>query len=159
MRKIHITRLATVAGALAIASVASAADPSAATSKVKMHFTKPTPEMMAKYGNQAAAPQTGMRAFVDPSTGKLRDATQADLDESAAASAAAAKKTAKVAAPVAQKRGNGTRVALDASYLSYAVATIGPDGKVKQECVEQQPDEKAALRTAAAQQGADRHEK
>jgi hypothetical protein len=47
---------------------------------------------------------------------------------------------------------------LDESYLSYAVATVGKDGKIKQACVDQQPNQQAALEVAA-KSGVDSHEK
>ena len=169
MRKIHITRFATAAGitsAIAIASVAFAADQKPATNKVTVKFVTAPPALMAKYGTDSTPSQTGMRAYVDADTKQLRAATQAELNESAAASAApaAAKRSASVAkvssGPIAEKLANGaTRVALDESYLSYAVANIGPDGKVKQECVDQQPNAETALRVAASKKGANRNEK
>jgi hypothetical protein len=37
--------------------------------------------------------------------------------------------------------------------MSYSVATIKPDGSVKQDCVEDQPNAKAALKAVTAAQG------
>jgi len=180
MRKIHITRLATVAGvtgAIAVAAMAFASDQKSAPQAVAaapatsstVQFVNATPEMRSKIGNPSTQSNLGMRAYVDADTKALRAATQAELNEAAASSArvaapAAAKRSAGFAAasasPANVQLANGSTMAvLDESHLAYAVATIGPDGKVKQACVEQQPDEKAALRTAVAMQGANRHEK
>jgi hypothetical protein len=179
MRKIHITRLATVAGAagaIALASIAFAsgekAAPQPVTAAVKaanVEFVNATPAQIARFNASSTQSNAGMRAYVDPETRQLRPATQAELEEAAASQArvaapSAAKRSAGFAAassgPVAVKLVNGAKkVALDESYLSYAVATIGPDGKVKAECVEQQPNAAAALRTAAAKAGVDSNEK
>jgi hypothetical protein len=175
MKRIHITRLATVAGvtsAIAVAAIAFAGDkvaPAAAAVPAKtrtVKFVSATPEMMARFNTQTTQSNDGMRAYVDAETKGLRAATQAELNENAAASArvaapASAKRSAAaVAAPSARKLANGaSRLKLDESSLSYAVATLGPDGKLKTACIEDQPNQEAALRTAVAQKGADSHEK
>ena len=170
MKKIHITRLATIAGvtgALAIASVAAAADQKAAPEKVTVTVINATPEQIAHFDRMATQTNAGMRAYVDADTKQFRAATQAELNESAArvTAPAAAKRSSAFSAeaakvgPAAESLANGTKkLVLDDSYLSYAVATVGKDGKVKQACVEQQPSQQAALE-AAAKAGVDSHEK
>ena len=177
MRKIHITRLATVAGvtgAIAVAAIAFAsgekpapqaavAAPVAKTQPGARFVTAPA-EMIAKYDRVSTQSSAAVSAYIDPDTKQLRSATQAELDAAAAKPAsgksASFSNAAVTAAPVSVKLANGaTAVVLDDSYLSYAVATIGADGKVKADCVEQQPNAKAALRAAAALKGVDRHEK
>jgi hypothetical protein len=170
MKKIHITRLATIAGvtgALAVASIAAAADQKPAPEKVTVTVINATPEQIAHFDRMTTQANAGMRAYVDADTKKFRAATQAELNESAArvAAPAAAKRSAAVSVeaakvgPVAESLANGAKkLVLDDSYLSYAVATVGKDGKVKQACVEQQPSQQAALE-AAAKAGVDSHEK
>ena len=182
MRKIHITRLATVAGvtgAMAVAAIALAsgqkaapqtaqtaiAVPAASHSNVK--FVTAPPALMARYAATSTQSSEGVRAYVDADTKQLRSATQAELDLAAAKSVpAAARGSASFSdasvseAPQSVQLANGaTMVSLDDTYLSYAVASIGPDGKVRQACVEKQPSAKAALRAAVALKGADSHEK
>ena len=177
MRKIHITRLATAAGAagvIAVASIAFASGEKAApqpvtASTANVVFVNATPAQIGRFEASMTQSNAGVRAYIDPETRQLRPATQAELNEAAASQArvaapSAAKRSAGFAAassgPVAVKLANGAKkLVLDESYLSYAVATIGPDGKVKAECVEQQPNAAAALRAAAAKAGVDSNEK
>ncbi|MEJ0084239.1 MAG: hypothetical protein WDO72_01025 [Pseudomonadota bacterium] len=170
MKKIHITRLvaaAGITGALTIASPAMADEQKPATQQVVVKFITATPEQIARHGGDSTQSGAGMRAYIDADTKQLRAATQAELNESAArpAAPAAAKRSAGVATaavktgPAVEKLANGVKkVSLDDAYLSYAVATVGPDGKVKQACVDQQPNQQAAL-AVAAKAGADSHEK
>jgi hypothetical protein len=169
MKKIHITRLATiagVAGALAVASAATAADQKPAPQKVTVTVINATPEQIARMDRMSGQTESGMRAYVDADTRQFRAATQAELNESGvrAAAPAARRSTALVAeaakvAPATESLANGARkLMLDDSHLSYAVASVGKDGKVKQACVDQQPSQQAALE-AAAKAGVDSHEK
>jgi hypothetical protein len=169
MKRIHITRLvaAGMTGALAIASTATAGEQKPAPQKVTVTVINATPEQIAHFDRMSAQTNAGMRAYVDPDTRQFRAATQAELNESAARAAApaAAKRSAVFAvesakvAPAPETLAGGTKkMVLDESYLSYAVATVGKDGKVKQACVEQQPSQQAALE-AAAKAGVDSHEK
>jgi len=170
MKKIHITRLATIAGvtgALIVTSIATAAEQKRAPQKVTVTVINATPEQIAHLDRMSSQTNVGMRAYVDADTKQFRAATQAELDESArrvAAPSAAKRSTAVVAeaakaGPRAQSLASGAKkVVLDDSYLSYAVATVGKDGKVKQACVDQQPSQQAAL-AAAAKAGVDSHEK
>ena len=170
MKKIHITRLATIAGvtgALIVTSIATAAEQKRAPQKVTVTVINATPEQIAHFDRMSSQTNAGMRAYVDADTKQFRAATQAELDESArrVAAPSAAKRSTAVAAeaakvgPRAQSLASGAKkVVLDDSYLSYAVATVGKDGKVKQACVDQQPSQQAAL-AAAAKAGVDSHEK
>jgi hypothetical protein len=168
MKKIHITRLATIAGvtgALAVASAAMAADPKPAPQKVTVTVINATPEQIARFDRQSRQTDSGMRAYVDANTRQLRAATQAELNASGVRAAPAAKRSTAFAAdaanagPAPESLANGTKILLlDDSHLSYAVATVGKDGKVKQACVDQQPSQEAAIQ-AASQSGVDSHEK
>ena len=98
-------------------------------------------------------------AYVDAETKQLRPAFPEELAaEAKAASAAVAAEGA--APPVIKTTESGaTGVMLDDSYMSYAVAHKEPDGSIKQDCVENQPSEAAALKTAVTAPGVDNHEK
>jgi hypothetical protein len=170
MKKIHITRLVAAAGmtgALAIASTSMADEQKPATQAVTVKFITASPEQIARHTGTSTQASAGMRAYVDADTKQFRAATQAELNESAArvAAPAAAKRSAGSAlaaakvGPTVETSATGTKkLVLDESYLSYAVATVGPDGKAKQACVDQQPNQQAALE-AAAKAGVDSHEK
>jgi hypothetical protein len=170
MKKIHITRLAAIAGvsgALMATSIATAGEQKRAPQKVTVTVINATPDQIAHFDRISSQTNAGMRAYVDADTKQFRPATQAELNESArrVAAPSAAKRSTGLAAeaarvgPQAESLANGSKkVALDDSYLSYAVATIGKDGKVKQACVDQQPSQQAAL-AAAAKAGVDSYEK
>ncbi len=179
MKTINITRVSTVIGvagmlgvaALAIAAdqpVAIAATPSItdpATLKKYSHVRviNATPEQRA--AAESAGSLSGMKAYVD-SSGQLRAATQQEIEAEAAATS-----NAKVAAPAAARRSalssapavfvaeNGAQaeLATDAD-MAYAVAVVDKNGKVKQACIEGQPNDKAALAVAAAGVEVDSHE-
>jgi hypothetical protein len=186
MKILNITRAAitaSVAGVLAMTSLASAADKKAEAPRATAAVTDPaslmkfdhvrvinaTPTQIAA-ASQPQKSTAGMKAFADPATGQLRAPTPEDLATLAAAEQSA---QAKVAAPAAAKRSAApsqslsaaptlgrAAVALDDSYMSYAVAVVGKDGKVTQSCLENQPNDKAALAAAAeAAAEVNRHEK
>jgi hypothetical protein len=178
MKILNLTRVATatgIAGALVIAAIAFASgdeskNPLPVTAAVTDPATLPvfehsrvvnaTPEQLAALARSTHASQyaAGQRAYVDTVTGRLRPATPEDL--AAEAQAASEAGTPEAAAPVETVNEDGaTGATLDDSYMSYAVARVEPDGSVKQDCVENQPNEAAALKTAAAAPGADSHEK
>ena len=171
MKTINITRVSTAIGvagmlvgvaALAIAAdqpVATAATPSItdpATLKKYAHVRviNATPEQRAAAASAGSI--SGMKAYVD-SSGQLRAATQQEIEAEAAAAS-----NAKVAAPAAARRSavssapavfvaeNGAQaeLATDAD-MAYAVALVDKKGKVKQACIEGQPNDKAALAVAA----------
>jgi hypothetical protein len=178
MKRINITRLATAAGVasvLAMSSLASAADQPAKAPAItdpatlmkfdNVRVVNATPEQIAAAQNTAAS--SGMKAYAD-ANGTLRAPTQADVDAEAASA------SAKVAAPAAAKRSTfaarsasttittakGIQLeAATAEDMSYAVAVVGKDGKLKQMCIEGQPGDQAALAKAESAQEVDTHEK
>ena len=75
-----------------------------------------------------AGPRPGMKAFVDPSTGRLVPGPVAP--EPAAPLPAPAPPLAEEPAP-----GGGTMVRLNGQFLSNVVATVNPDGSVRIDCV------------------------
>lgn len=73
----------------------------------------------------------GFRAYIDPKTGKLRQATAQERAEEARA-AAAERKARPKRVPKLIKRPDGILQAVDTDgyFAEDVVATIGPDGKV-----------------------------
>lgn len=169
MKILNITRVATaagIAGALVIAAIAySSANKTPAPQPIKANVTDPaslpkfahvqvvnaTPEQIAALNN---TPQHAMaqRAYVDAQTRQLRPAFPEELAAEAAAPAAPS-----VAFEPVQMANGGTKMMLDESHMSYAVAHVESDGSVKQDCVTDQPNEKAALSVAAS--SGDSHDK
>ena len=76
----------------------------------------------------AANERPGMKAYVDPSTGRLVPGPVAP--EPAAPLPAPAPPLAEEAAP-----GGGTMVRLNGQFMSNVVATVNPDGSVRIDCV------------------------
>ena len=178
MKIFNITRIATatgIAGALVVAAIAhSSGDNSIHQQPVTASVTNPsalpvfehvrvvnaTPEQLAALARPSAASEhvAGQRAYVDAATKQLRPAYPEELAAEAAAAPPAG--TAQEAAPVVTTTESGaTGLMLDDSYMSYAVAHKEPNGSIKQDCVENQPSEAEALKTAAASPGVDSHEK
>ena len=86
----------------------------------------------------AAAPlENGVRAYVDPATGKLRQPTPAERAEEAR-QAAAAKRAGKGRAPTITRRADGTLVATDndGRFMESMVATRNADGSVRYDYVQ-----------------------
>jgi hypothetical protein len=107
----------------------------------------------------------GMRAFIDPTTGKLREPTEEEQQKLTPQLAPSSKKTVNI--PVAPKMksgpGNAVGMSLDESYMVHSVATINPDGSISTECVTGRENAEKAL-TAAPRPGQpagkeDSHEK
>jgi hypothetical protein len=170
MKILNITRVATaasIAGALVVAAIAYAsANKIPAPQPVTANVTNPaslpkfahvqvvnaTPEQIAALSRQSSQYAAAQRAYVDAQTGQLRPAFPEELAEEAAAPAAQA-----VASEPVHMANGATKMMLDESHMSYAVAHVESDGSVKEECVTDQPNEKAALSVAAS--SGDRHDK
>ena len=176
MRKIHITRLATIAGvtgALAVATTAFAGEPNVTDpaslpkfENVRVVNVTPTAPRAAS----ATQSSEGMRAYIDADTKRLRQANPEELAAGAVAKPfvaepAAVQRSAAVSvestAPAEKTLDNGAiAVMLDESSMSYSVAQVASDGTVKQECVEGKAKADAALKAKpVAASGVDRHEK
>ncbi len=181
MKTINITRMSTaigVAGMLGVAALAIAADQPVAIAATP---SITDPATLKKYshvrvinatpGQRAAAESagslSGMKAYVD-SSGQLRAATQQEIEAEAAAAAgasnakaapAAARRSAVSSAPAVFVADNGAQAELTTDAdMAYAVAVVDKDGKVKQACIEGQPNDKAALAVAVAGVEVDSHE-
>ena len=170
MKILNITRVATaasIAGALVVAAIAYASTnktpaPQPITSNVTDPATLPkfahvqvvnaTPEQIAALSKQSSQHAVAQRAYVDAQSRQLRPAFPEEL----AAEAAAPAPQAVASEPVRMANG-ATKMMLDESHMSYAVAHVGSDGSVKQDCVMDQPNEEAALSVAAT--SGDSHDK
>lgn len=171
MKRINITHLATAAGVasvLAVAALATAGkkaeaplpaaavtEPSTLMKFENVRVVNATPEQLALVAREHKSTQ-GVMAWVDPASGVLRPAT---ADELAAAAAAEPAATESAAAPEVRAVGSLRGVSLDESHMAHAVVRIGADGKLEQACVEDQPNEKAALAKFVNAPEVDRHEK
>jgi hypothetical protein len=71
-----------------------------------------------------------MRAFIDPTTGKLREPTPDDLVAAPVIPKTDVKPLKQIAGP------NGTiGIVLDDSFMVHSVATVNPDGTISIDCV------------------------
>lgn len=169
MKRINITYLATAAGVasvLAVAALATAgkkaeAPPPAAAVTAPSTLMKfenvrvvnATPEQLARVAREHKS-ANGLTAWVDPASGVLRAATPEELKTDADAQPVVAEEAARVLTA-----GNARGVTLDESSMAHAVVRINADGKVEQACIEDQPNEKAALAKFVNAPEVDRHEK
>ena len=168
MKLLNLTRVtiaASVAGALAVAAIALASGAKPANEQAKANVTAPstllkfehvqvvnaTPEQIAA-ANKSTAPVVAQRAYLDADTKRLRPAFPEEL-----ATEAAAPKAAPSAPQVSTASDGTTRAVLDESFMSYSVAKVGADGKLKEDCVTNKPTGQAAIDAVAT--GVDNHEK
>ena len=78
----------------------------------------------------AASPERGIRVFVDPATGQLRQPTSEERQRIALSSRDRTGKTYEVLV-----RPDGTRIVkLDETFLMSVVATVNPDGTTSYSC-------------------------
>jgi len=172
MRKIHITRLVTIVGAIAVSTAAFAADKkdNITDPATLQKFENVRVVNVAPVASKPAQSSDNMRAFIDPETGALRAPTAADFAQAAPAAAksksagpaarSAATQSSESAGPVSIQHADGsTSVALDESFMSYSVARVGADGKVTEDCVTGKDKMEATLKAPVAKAGVDRHEK
>jgi hypothetical protein len=169
MKRINITQVALragFAGALAVAAIAFASDspppgppdranvtdPNAVPKFANAYAVAATPEQLAAIAAEQSGAKAAMSAYIDADSGHLRVITAEDLQANAAPDA--------VNTGVAVYRPDGlVRLPLDESSAAYYVAHIGKDGKLREACLENQPNAAAALAKAAAQAEADSNEK
>ncbi|HEV7609605.1 MAG TPA: hypothetical protein VGO61_19875 [Steroidobacteraceae bacterium] len=180
MKIFNITRVATaagIAGALVVAAIAfasgneptrevpvTAAVAAAANTLTfeNVRVERATPAQMALIAQRRAAARAGtlsQRAYIDANTKQLRQAFPEELAAQAAAARAEAA-AIRLDAPRVSQRSDGSRqVVLGSSKMSYAVAHVGPDGALTEDCITDVPSAKAALGVATAARGVDSHEK
>ena len=92
------------------------------------------PETCPAIDPPAAAVSAGVRAFVDPATGKLRPPTAEERRQLAAAADRSARTYEVVVRP------DGTRIVeLDDAFFMSVVATKRPDGALQFRCLTQRP--------------------
>jgi hypothetical protein len=101
---------------------------------------------------RGSAREVGMKAYKDPDTGKLRKATQEELQIEAQTTPP----SNNAAAATITTSANGRKSALlDESFMSYAVVRKGEDGKLDMVCVTGEGDAQKALKAPVAKE--DRH--
>lgn len=90
----------------------------------------------AKQSVAPPAPSQGVRVFIDPATGKIREPEAEELQQlaPAATTGVARRSMAPSAAPL-QGPGNAVGMKLDDSQMVYSVATKNADGTLSFECV------------------------
>lgn len=99
----------------------------------------------------AAVGTAGLRAFVDPETGALREATAEDLAAAALQDPAVLGREAIVEVI---HHANGMKSAvLDESFMATSVAKVGPDGRVITDCVTSQEEFDAFFGTTTTTAG------
>jgi len=118
-------------GALALLLALCLADPAVAATKSRSR---------ARGKKKAATTKaSGLRAYVDPATGKLVRPSATDAGGAVPQATAAARVTAEDASrdvPV-ERLANGTEMSrLDERFQEFEVVRIGPDGKLVRTCVQ-----------------------
>jgi hypothetical protein len=164
MKRINITQGALRAGFVgtlataAIAAIAFASDSPPPAPPAQANVTDPnsvpkfanayavnaTPEQLAAIAAEQSNAKAAMSAYIDADSGHLRVITAEDLQAGAAPDA--------VQTGVATYRPDGlVMFPLDESSAAYYVANIGKDGKLREACLENQPNAAAALAKATTQ--------
>lgn len=170
MKRINITHLATAAGVASVLAVAALATAGKKTEAPTPVATVTDPSTLMKFENVRVVNATpaqlaasahahkntnAVTAWVDPASGVLRAATPEELQAEAAAQPAVTD-SSEARVLVA---GNARGITLDDSHMAHAVVRIAADGTLEQACVENQPNEKAALASFVNAPEVDRHEK
>lgn len=169
MKRINITQVAIRAGGVgaiavtAITALAFASDspppaqPAQAAVPLVAHVTDPqvakfanayavnaSPEQLAAIAAEQSAAKPAMSAYIDAESGNLRVITAEDLQANASPSA--------VNTGVAKYREDGlVELSLDESSAAYYVAHVDENGKLREACLENQPNAAAALAKATAE--------
>lgn len=101
---------------------------------VRIVTKTPAPATVAPESGGTSA---GLRAFIDPATGRLTEnPTEAHLQDLESAGMRAARVGAKIApAPATFRRGNAVGAQLDDTFLLHAVARRDSDGDLDMSCV------------------------
>jgi len=108
-----------------------------------------TPKQQAQAARMGSSVQSGMRAYVNPVTGELRDQTPEEMMESGAASA----KAASFSSPKSYTLASGATVMpLDESFMSNAIASKDAAGKVRFQCLDGRESVSQALTGKAAKE-------
>jgi hypothetical protein len=135
MRTIRL-RLSMAAALMAAGTLAAHAQTANTNSKTADHESakpaaKPAPAKTAP----APAASSGMTVFIDPATGKFREPEPSEINT--LVGSGQMNRRAVLAAQPQEIRGPGNSVGmvLDSSMESFAVVTIGPNGKLQESCV------------------------
>ena len=96
---------------------------------------------------QARRTIAGMRVFIDPVTGAIREAEQEELQALTAATA-----TTATAPQVISDADSTLSVLLTEDEMAYSVATIGPDGKLQMKCITGKKNAESEVHAAAGKE-------
>jgi hypothetical protein len=99
--------------------------------------------------NQVKVNADGLRVYLDPATGQVKQPTAAEVrafDQAVASLPRPALKSIQ-----AQQFSDGSvRIALDDSFMNYALIRVNPDGSVSKACVDNAADASAFLNGSPA---------
>ena len=105
--------------------------------------------MSAADSNQPGS--AGLRAFVDPETGALREATAEDLAKAALEHPIELRKDADI--QVIQHANGMKSAVLDESFMSTSVVKVGADGRLITDCVTSRDEYDAFFADTASSAG------
>ncbi len=132
-----------VVAALAVACALGAASLAAAKGRAPAQ-----PQTGRTVVNQVKVTNDGLRVFIDPATGKIKQPTPAEmraLDEAIASLPTRDLRSAQVT----QYADGSVSITNDGSLMSYAMARINADGSVSQACIDDAAAADAFLNGAA----------
>ena len=128
------TRMHAIVVAAVLSLAMGVAISGAASDDVNKNPGKPA-ATAAKPSTSPQAPAQGIRVFIDPVTGKIREADPGEIQQlTPAAPAATSFRAAPLSLPL-RGPGNATGMKLDDSQMVYSVATKNADGSISFECV------------------------
>ena len=127
------TRIHLIVVAAVLSLAIGAAISGAASDDVNKNPGKPA-ATAAKPSTSPQAPAQGIRVFIDPVTGKIREADPSEIQQLAPAAPARLLRAAPLSLPL-RGPGNATGMKLDDSQMVYSVATKNADGTISFECV------------------------
>jgi hypothetical protein len=93
------------------------------------------PAATAAKQNPPQAPAQGVRVFIDPATGKIREPEPEEIQQLTPAAPAAARRSTAPSGAALHGRGGAVGMRLDDSQMVYSVATKNADGTISFECV------------------------
>ena len=126
-------RILAIAVALGLFLAIGVAMSGAAPDDVNKNPGKPA-ATAAKQSTSPQPPAQGIRVFIDPATGKIREPEQEEIRQLTPAAPAMAAHMAASGASL-QGPGNAVGMRLDDSQMVYSVATKNADGTISFECV------------------------
>jgi hypothetical protein len=126
----------------------------AASDDVNKTPAKPAAQAAKPSAAPAPAPASpGVRVYIDPATGKIREPEQEEVQQLSPAAPAAARRLAAPAAVTMVGPGNARGMKLSDDQMVYSVATRKADGTISFECVTGAESANKALAGKSAERG------